>query len=95
MNSIPSLPSYDSERKREAQEVIDVPLKEEAEIVERADRRINVELADAPHHYRSMKEWFDFFEQNGFEVVESGEEKPKEVRHGFIVIRKKHTVPEK
>jgi ubiquinone/menaquinone biosynthesis C-methylase UbiE len=61
----------------------------EAKIVERADRRINMELAEAPHNYRSMEQWFKFFEQNGFEVVDSGEEKPKDVRHGFFVLRQK------
>ena len=61
---------------------------EEKKIVEKEDRKINMEItADAPHNYRSASEWEAYFQQHGFEVVEQHEVKPGKVRHGFFVLR--------
>ncbi|MFZ6014981.1 MAG: class I SAM-dependent methyltransferase [Patescibacteria group bacterium] len=63
---------------------------EEAEFVEKIDKKVNMEICDgAPHNYRSAEEWIHFFAENGFEVVESHEIKPQSVRHGFFVLRLK------
>jgi ubiquinone/menaquinone biosynthesis C-methylase UbiE len=63
---------------------------DEAATVEKIDKKVNMEIcAEAPHNYRSLDEWHDFFENNGFEVVESHEQKPDKVRHGFFVLRQK------
>ncbi len=60
----------------------------EQQLVEREDRKINLEIADdAPHNYRSMVEWNAFFAKHGFEVVDQHEVKPGKVRHGFFVLR--------
>jgi ubiquinone/menaquinone biosynthesis C-methylase UbiE len=60
----------------------------ERKVVEREDRKINMEItADAPHHYRSAKEWNEYFKQHGFEVVDQHEVKPGKVRHGFFVLQ--------
>lgn len=62
---------------------------EEQKLVEREDRKINMEIsADAPHNYRSVNGWKEYFAEHGFEVVESHEVKPGKVRHGFFVLRK-------
>jgi len=63
---------------------------EERKKVEIADRMINLEVTkDSTHNYRNIDEWKGFFEENGFEVVESHEVKPDKVRHGFFVLRLK------
>ncbi len=63
---------------------------EEAQMVEKIDRKVNMEICDeAPHNYKSLDEWKDYFDENGLEVVESHEAKPGDVRHGFFVLRKK------
>ncbi len=65
-----------------------VDSEEEKKLVEKEDRKINMEItADAPHNYRSAKEWAEYFQQHGFEVVEQHEVKPGKVRHGFFVLR--------
>lgn len=67
----------------------------EAALVEKIDRRVNMEIcAEAPHNYRSLEQWKDYFDEHGLEVVEAHEIKPQEVRHGFFVLRQK-TEPSK
>ena len=62
--------------------------KEEAELVEKIDRKVNMEICDeAPHNYRSMEEWEKYFNEHGLTVVESHEQKPNKVRHGFFVLQ--------
>ncbi len=62
--------------------------KEEQKLVEREDRKINMEIsADSTHNYRSSQQWVDFFKQHGFEIVDQHEVKPGKVRHGFFVLR--------
>ena len=63
---------------------------QEAVLVEKIDRRINMEIcADAPHNYRSLEQWKSYFDEHGLEVVEAHEVKPQKVRHGFFVLRLK------
>lgn len=63
---------------------------EEAETVEKVDRKVNMEICEgSPHNYRSMDEWKAFFDEHGFEVIEAHEQKPDKVRHGFFVLRQK------
>lgn len=65
-----------------------VDSKEEQKLVEREDRKINMEIsADSAHNYRSSQQWADFFKQHGFEIVDQHEVKPGKVRHGFFVLR--------
>lgn len=64
----------------------------EQKITERADRLINVELVDGPHHYRSKAQWEAYFDRHGFEAVRSHEVKPGKVRHGFFTLRPKWPV---
>jgi ubiquinone/menaquinone biosynthesis C-methylase UbiE len=67
-----------------------VDSEEEKKTVEKEDRKINMEIsADSTHNYRSAKEWGEFFDKHGFEVVEQREVKPEKVRHGFFVLRQK------
>ena len=61
----------------------------EKSVVEREDRKINMEIAsDSTHNYRSVSEWEAFFQKQGFEVVDHHEVKPQKVRHGFFVLGK-------
>lgn len=61
----------------------------EKSVVEREDRKINMEIAaDSTHNYRSIPEWEAFFQKQGLEVVEHHEVKPQKVRHGFFVLKK-------
>ena len=63
---------------------------DEKRIVESEDRKINFEIAaEAPHEYRSVEQWREFFDVHGFEIVENHEVKPQKVRHGFFVLRRK------
>ncbi len=61
----------------------------EKKLVEREDRKINMEItANAPHSYKSVKEWEEYFQERGLEIVEHHEVKPGKVRHGFFVLQK-------
>ena len=60
----------------------------ERKMVEREDRKINMEiLSGAPHNYRSANEWREYFKRQGFEMIEAHEVKPQKVRHGFFTLR--------
>lgn len=61
---------------------------EEKKLVEKIDRRVNLEIGAAPHNYRSIAEWTEFFRGHGFEVESVREEKPDKVRHGFFVLKR-------
>lgn len=62
---------------------------DEKKMVEKIDRRVNLEIgAGAPHNYRSLAEWTEFFRGHGFEVESTHEEKPDKVRHGFFVLKR-------
>jgi len=66
-----------------------VDSEEERQVTERVDRLVNVELtSDAPHTYKNMEQWQQFFKKHGFRIVESEEQKPKNVRHGFFVLER-------
>ena len=54
------------------------------------DRFLNWEvLKKAPHNYRNVAEWTEFFNKNGFKLVEVNETQSKSgVRHGFFVLQK-------
>lgn len=56
-------------------------------VTERADRLINLELAEGPHNYRSTADWTEYFARHGFKIVRSHEVKPEKVRHGFFVLK--------
>lgn len=61
----------------------------ERHATERADRRINAELADGPHEYRNQEEWMTLFARQGFDVVRFHETKPSTVRHGWFTLKRR------
>lgn len=73
-----------------AEDIVDTS--EEYAITERADRLINLELAQGPHHYRSVNDWLAYFEEHGFDVKRHHEVKPGKVRHGFFVLQPKSPI---
>lgn len=68
-----------------AEDLVDTP--QEQAITERADRLVNLELAQGPHHYRSVIDWLAYFKKHGFDVKRHHEVKPGKVRHGFFVLQ--------
>ncbi|MFH1252984.1 MAG: class I SAM-dependent methyltransferase [Candidatus Uhrbacteria bacterium] len=68
---------------------------EERRITTDADRRINLEIRNGPHDYKSTEEWREFFLARGFAVKRVNEIKPDKVKHGFFILeRVKETKPE-
>jgi len=61
----------------------------ERAVTERADRLINLELAEGPHNSRGTTDWVGYFDRHGFEVVRQHEVRPGKVRHGFFVLKPK------
>jgi len=67
-----------------------VDSEEEHKKVQKIDRMINFELKSSNiHNYRNIGNWTQFFEENGFKLIEVNEESSKSgVRHGFFVFQK-------
>lgn len=61
---------------------------DEQKTTEAIDRRLNWEIADGPHEYRSTEQWKEFFKGYGFEMVREREAKPEKVRHGFFALKR-------
>ncbi len=70
-----------------------VETEEQRQITEDVDRKVNWEDKDAEHSYKNNKEWEEYFNQMGLEVVRSTffetEEKKGTIQHGFYVLKLK------
>jgi hypothetical protein len=61
---------------------------QEQRVTESIDRRLNLEIAEGPHEYRSADDWKEFFRGYGFEMIREREVKPDKVRHGFFALKR-------
>ena len=66
---------------------------EEKKLTEDVDRKLNWESKDAEHSYKGDKEWQDYFEQKGLELVDKkmfeSESKKGKIKHASYVLRMK------
>ena len=69
-----------------AEDLVDTA--EEQRVAETIDRRLNWEIAEGPHEYRSIETWKKFFAGFGMEMVRVREARPDKVRHGFFALRR-------
>ncbi|MFA6131944.1 MAG: class I SAM-dependent methyltransferase [Patescibacteria group bacterium] len=60
----------------------------ERQITTSIDKKINLELRNGPHGYKSIPEWEAFFKAHGFETKQVHEIKPDKVRHGFFILKR-------
>lgn len=61
----------------------------ERSTAEKIHKRLNAKpLSRVKHHFKNVGGWQKFFRQHGFNVLETSEQKPKKVRHGFFVLEK-------